>query len=441
MNTDLVEDKKKSEKKAINITQTLVIRPPQRSSVGIGKLQSAIKSADRGRRERLYDLYGELLRDPVLSNAIERRIMAITNTEILFQKEDKEVEEMAELIESHEFEETIAEIIRAKLFGKTVLELDFTNGYKVYSIPRKHLNTETKEILRNISDVTGYPYENDDFLLNIGKDDDLGVILTVAPFAIYKREGTGDFAQFVELFGIDTLVGYYDPDDENGRQEMETSMKERGSGASVTMSKNSKIETVGTSRQGQVDIHDRFLAKCDEQILIGILGQTMTTKDGSSLSQSKTHAQTEDDINQADRRFVQRVLNQELLPRLAKRGYPVEGGKFVFAEKGENLTKKEQLEIAEKVNSLTENGVDEGYFFETFGLPKAKGEKSHPNPPKGREQEPNEEEEQEEPQEPADKNKKQKTENQEPKAKSQKRKAKNLSLFDRIKDFFGDAPK
>ncbi len=429
MSTDLVEDKKKGEKKAINISQTLVVRPPQRSSVGIGKLQSAIKTADRGRRNLLYELYGELLRDPVLSNAIERRIMAITNTAILFQKDDKEVEEMAELIESHEFEETIAEIIRTKIFGKTVLELDFTNGYNVYSIPRKHLNTETKEILRNISDVSGYPYENDDFLLNLGKDDDLGILLTVAPFAIYKREGTGDFAQFVELFGIDTLVGYYDPEDENGRQEMETSMKERGSGASVTMSKNSKIETVGTSRQGQVDIHDRFLAKCDEQILIGILGQTMTTKDGSSLSQSKTHAQTEDDINQADRRFVQRVLNQELLPRLAKRGYPVEGGKFVFAEKGENLTKEQQLEIALKVDQQTADGVDDSYFYDTFGVPKGSKKKSNPNPPGT---DPEDEEEEEEPT-----SEEKKTKNQKPK----KQTAKGLSLFDKVKDFFGDAPR
>ncbi len=421
----VTSDKKTKSKKAININQTLVVRPPQRGSVGIDKLQSAIKSADRGRRERLYELYDELLRDPVLSNAIERRIMAITNTEILFQKDDKEIEEISKIIETYEFEETIAEIIRAKIFGKTVLELDFTNGYKVYSIPRKHLNTETKEILRNISDITGHPYQNDDFLLNVGKDDDLGVLLNVAPYAIYKREGTGDFAQFVELFGIDTLVGLYDPEDESGRQEMEEAFRQRGSGGSMTMNKNSDVKTIGTKSAGTVDIHDRFLTFCDEQILIGILGQTMTTKNGSSLSQSKTHAQTEDDINQADRRFVSRVLNQELLPRLAKRGYPVEGGRFIFAEKGENLSKEVQLEIAEKINTITENGVDESYFYENFGLPKGSKPKTNNNI---------KEQESEEPQEPTEN-----TQQEETKVKTVN--TKNLSLFDKLKDFFANAPR
>ncbi|WP_255317799.1 phage portal protein family protein [Capnocytophaga canimorsus] len=56
------------------------------------------------------------------------------------------------------------------------------------------------------------------------------------------------------------------------------------------MSNKSKVETIGTKSTGTVDIHERFADKCDEQMLIAILGQTMTTKDGSSYSQGKVHA-------------------------------------------------------------------------------------------------------------------------------------------------------
>ncbi len=409
---------KKQEKKQINISNVLVVRPPDRANVGIEKLKNALSSADRGRMYSLYNLYDELLRDPVLGNAVEKRITAITNSDLLFQSNGKENEEMSKFIDDPEFEKLLQEIMLSKFYGKSVVELGFAPAFTAVSIKRQHLNTERKEIVRELYDDTGIPYEDNDFLLNVGEEGNLGIFLRTAPYAIYKRNGWGDFAQFVELYGIDTLIGLYDPDDDNGRQEMEKAFRQRGSAGSMTMSKNSKVETVGTKSPGTVDIHDRFLDKCDNQILIAILGQTMTTKDGSSLSQSKTHAQTEDEINQADRRFVQRVLNTELLPRLEKRGYPVQGGQFYFAEKGENLSKEQELDIAERINQLT-GQVDEDYWFENFGIPKGKKKMEKPTP------KPSKEGDDDDPK------------NKPPKERKQKDKKKQKSLFAKEQQYYG----
>ncbi len=357
--------------KAINISQTLIIKPPVRNSLGIEKWKSAMQQADRGRRANLIELYDNLLIDTVLSMAIDKRVIAITNSDIVFQKEGKEIEEMMDLIDTPEFEELLKECMLTKFYGKNIIELSFTEGFKVTVIDRRHLNTENKHILTNQYDMFGVSYdEPNDFILNLGKDNDLGIFLKTAPHAIFKRNGGADYAQFCELFGIPMLVGLYDPEDDSGRQEMESAFQNRGSGGSVVMSKNSEIKSIGEKAPGNVDIHDRFLKHCDEQILIGVLGQTMTTKDGSSYSQGKVHADVEDEINKADRRYVQRILNRELLPRLAKRGYPVEGGWFSFPEKEKALTKKEQLEIAIEVDDRTEEGIDTDYWFENFGLPK-----------------------------------------------------------------------
>lgn len=418
--------KKTTAQKPINISNVLVVRPPDRAAVGIEKLKNALSAADRGRMNRIYDLYDELLRDPVLGNAVEKRITAITNADLLFQTDGKENEAMSDFIDTPEFEKLLREVMLSKFYGKSVIELAFTPDFKAVNIKRQHLNTDRKEIIKEVYDEHGIPYEDNDFLLNVGDDKDLGIFLKTAPYAIYKRNGWGDFAQFVELYGIDTLLGLYDPDDENGRQEMELAFKNRGGAGSMTMNKNSDVKIIGTKSTGTVDIHDRFLDKCDNQILIAILGQTMTTKDGSSLSQSKTHAQTEDDINQADRRFIQRVLNTELLPRLQKRGYPVGGGAFLFAEKGENLTKEQELNIAEKVEQIT-GQVDEQYWFENFGIPKGKKQQQ----PKGKE--------------PSNKDKgkgKDMDEKDEQKLSrhSESVKASNKSLFQRLRDFFVKAP-
>lgn len=365
--------------KSLKISQTLIVKPPQRNITGIDRWKSAMQQADRGRRANLIELYDNLLIDTVLSDAVGKRIRAITNSDIVFQKNGKEIEPIMDLIDTPAFEELLEECMKTKFYGKSIIELDFSTGFKITSIDRRHLNTETKQILVNQYDTNGVSYaEQNDFILNLGKDNDLGIFLNTAPHAIFKRNGGADYAQFCELFGIPMLAGLYDPNDEAGRQEMENAFANRGSGGSVVMSKESDIKTIGNSQSGNVDIHDRFLKRCDEQILIGIVGQTMTTLDGSSYSQGKVHADVENEINKADRRFIQRILNFELLPRLAKRGYPVEGGWFSFPEKEKALSKKEQLEIAIEVDNRTEYGIDEKYWYENFGLPKGslKKEKS-----------------------------------------------------------------
>lgn len=365
---------KKKQQKPIHISNVMVVRPPHRSPIDLQKYRSATQAADRGRRAALYDIYDDLLIDIILSDAIDKRIMAITNSEITFTRNGEVVEEIVDLIDTIEFEQILQQIMWSKFYGKTVGELEFTPKLKINNIKRQHLNTERKEILIQLSDQSGISYVDDDFLLNIGDDNDLGLMLKTAPYAIFKRNGWGDFAQYVELFGIDTLVGLYDPEDENGRKEMEEAFRQRGSAGSVTMSKNSDIKTIGTESSGTVDIHDRFLERCDEALLIAVLGQTMTTKNGSSYSQGKIHKETEDDIKKADRRFIQRILNSELRPRMEKRGYNVAGGSFSFVNKGETLNKTQQLAIAKTVHHITDN-VDEDYWFDNFGIPKGKEKK------------------------------------------------------------------
>lgn len=420
--------KSNQDNRPIKIHQTLVIRPPQRTNADIDKWRNALRLADRGRRYMLVELIDELFdADPVLSESWDKRVRAITNSDIVFQVNGEEIEEIMDLIDTTQFENMLKEIMGTIGYGKTVGEFCFDNGFAFENIDRRHLNTDTKQILLNPFDTAGVSYENDDFLLNLGKDRDLGIFIRVLAYAIFKRNGGSDYAQYAELFGIPQLAGLYDPEDENGRLEMEQAFEKRGSAGSIVMSKNGDVKTIGSEAGSNNAIHKDFLQWCDEQILIGINGQTMTTKDGSSYSQSEVHENTEDDIHKADRRFVQRVLNEKVLPILEKRGYPVKGGWFSFPEKEKALSKKEQLEIAVEVDDRTEEGVDPDYWFENFALPKGKGKKLNIN---------------------TEKESAEITEDKKPEAKDKEvaKKEKKVMLSDRgfwkkLGDFFANAPR
>ncbi|CAM3556749.1 MULTISPECIES: phage portal protein family protein [Elizabethkingia] len=405
--------------KNIKISQVLVVQPPKRDSTDVVKWRSAIKSADKGKRSPLTLLINDLLLDPVMADALDRRIRKITNHDIVFLSDGDEIDEMFDLIDSLKFEELLQELILSKAYGKSVVELAFNPAFDIYSVPRQNLDTKRKVILKDVSQDDGISYENDDFILNIGKDDDLGFLTRVAPYVIFKRNGGADYAQFCELFGIPILAGLYDPEDENARTEMEDSMTKRGAGGSIVMSKNSDIKPI-SSGEGKSAVHDTFLSWLDEQILIGIIGQTMTTKNGSSLSQSQVHQKTEEEIAESDRRFVQRYLNTYFVPILEKRGYPVKAGFFKFLDK-DDTPLKDKLDIALKVDEKTAEGVDDEYFYTTFGLPKG-------NKTNTKESNPSKEEV------PTD---------QPPKGEKKPKKvdAKGLSLYDKVLNFFGDAPR
>jgi SPP1 gp7 family putative phage head morphogenesis protein len=372
--------KKSSDKKGLLIN-TLVVRKLNRSVLDVGQWRLALRAADNDRRQKLYELYDDVLLDPVLSNAIDKRINAITNADLVFMTDEQINTEMDDLIDSPVMEDILTEIMNSKFWGKTVMELDFIDGLQAYNIPRQHIRPEKGIVTVNPGDELGYPYRGDDFFLEAGKDKDFGLLLKAAPYAIFKRGGISDWAQFCELFGIPTKVGKYSAQDEESRKALEEAFNDSGGTSWLITPKETEIELKESSTRGDGNLFNNFRKACNEEILISILGQTMTTTDGSSRAQSQTHKDVEEDVNKSDRRFVQRILNTELLPRLEKRGFPVKGGWFSFPDAAETIGQKDKIDIFDKFQNSLGLPIGEDFLYDYFGIPKPKaGEVRKPEP-------------------------------------------------------------
>ena len=57
----------------------------QRKIYDVGNWRTALSSADNGRTKQLYDLLDDIMIDGVLSDAVQKRIDAVTNSELTFQ--------------------------------------------------------------------------------------------------------------------------------------------------------------------------------------------------------------------------------------------------------------------------------------------------------------------------------------------------------------------
>lgn len=350
------------------IVNNITIKPMNRSVSDVDTWRNALRSADRGKLSALHNLYRDLLLDNVLSDAIRKRKRAITNAEITFtDKNGDPVPLMDDLIDSTEFEKLLNDLMDAHFWGFTLEEIDCTDGFRAFCVPRKHVLLPRQEIAINEGDERGFSYADDDRLIEVQGEEDFGLILNAAPYVIYKRGGFGDWAQYVELFGMPFRVGKYSNYDESTRQELINALEKAGSAAVSVIPKESDIEYIDNKSSGDGGIYKLLRDACNEEILIGILGQTMTTMNGSSLSQSQVHMEVQEGVHKADVRLIQRILNTKLLPILEKRGYPVGGGFFYFPDAGETISLKDRITI--DMQLIDRIPMPASYLHDTYGIP------------------------------------------------------------------------
>jgi phage gp29-like protein len=364
---------KRTEKKIPPIIQSIQITQARRTSQDITSWRNAIKTAENvymPRRALLYDLYEEILLDGHLSATIEKRKLAVSNTPIVFMENGKENEKLTSLTETEDFINLIHYIIESKLWGHSLIEMDFRNGGLIPTlIPRKHVEPTKGIILKTQFENSGFsyreaPYSN--FCLEIGYSDTLGILMKAAQYVIYKRGGFGDWAQYAELFGMPFRIAKYDGFDEKTRGELETALKEAGSAAYVVIPKEADFEFIQNATNGSSTLYETLINVCNKELSKLILGQTLTTEAGGSMAQAKVHQEVELEIHFADKLFVKNVLNDKLLPLLKIHGYKTGTGKFLFNQQ-ENIDLKTRLDmdlkLAEKIK------IDDNYFYETYNIP------------------------------------------------------------------------
>ena len=347
------------------VIQSIVIKAPVRRVYDVGDWRAALRAADNDRVKQLYDLYEDIMIDGILSDAVRKRIDAVTNSELTFQDPHGEaVPEITALMDTTAWETLLTEIMHSRIYGRSAVEFSFAPEFSVSPIPPKHIDLARKVILRHDSDDEGFPFEVDGFLLVLGGRRDFGLLLKAAPYAIYKRGGFGDWSQWLELFGMPQRIGRYSTYDPESRKLLEEAFEKAGSAPYVIIPKEADVET-NQVNSGNGSSYDEFRRACNEEILITILGQTLTTVQGDRGARSlgEVHKEVEEGKNRSDLRFVERVLNQRVIPILEARGYPVSGGRFIFPQAVEQLSVNDLVQLSSILD------IPQSYLHDKYAIP------------------------------------------------------------------------
>lgn len=350
---------------------------PDRNRKDIAHLKQAILSAESiyaANRVRLYDLYHDLVTiDGHLSGILEKRTKSVTNKKMVFvDAEGRKVDALDALIGSQDFECLIELIMDSIYWGISGLEFVPGHTFAFNEIDRRHIRPEKHQVARSQYDYSGIDISQYPGVWLIGRPKNLGKLLQCSMYALYKRSGFGDFAQYVEIFGQPVRIIQYDAYDRQTEARLRDILEQSGSSLVMMIPKQAQFQMMdGKTSNGDGALQERLIQACNREMSIAILGNTETTSSSSSsgYAQAEIHAGQQNQLTQADLRYVLSYLNSEFfLNILSSYGYPVKGGKFRF-EQEKNLNElKQRLEIDLQVSSKV--AIDADYWYETYGIPK-----------------------------------------------------------------------
>lgn len=351
---------------------------PKRFNIDTADFMMAIKAAenvDYTQRAKLYDLYNDILLDTHLSSVIDKRKNAVLCSSIQFQRDGKPDEAINEQLFSPWFYRCVADILDARFWGFSLLQFYKKGEWIDYDlVPRKHVEPVRKLILTRQTDLFGASWEEFEDLLFIGGNTDLGLLARAAPWVIYKRNTTADWAQFSEVFGMPIQEYTYETDDEEARARALQDANAIGSLATFIHGKDTELQLrEAGNKTGSAEVYDRFIERCNSEISKLILGNTLTTEASTNGTQAlgTVHKKVEEAVAKADREFVLNVLNYDMTDIFAHMGINTAGGKFCFPEK-KDVDPNTAMSVLTQLHTTFSLPIDDDYLYEKFGVEKPK---------------------------------------------------------------------
>jgi len=138
----------------------------------------------------------------------------------------------------------------------------------------------------------------------------------------FKRNGIKFWLIFLEKFGMPTALGRYPkntPDSEKDR--LLAALDAIRTEAAIRIPEGMQIELLEAARSGSAD-YDALVAHMDAAIAKVVLGQTMTTDNGSSRAQAEVHMEVRQDLVKADADLICNSFNLTVARWLTEWNFP-----------------------------------------------------------------------------------------------------------------------
>ena len=344
-----------------------------------------------------YELYEEILQDDRVHATLSQRRSAVTSrdTEVIpggKMRRDKMAAEFIEDVLEHIKWDTVTDMMLYGVFyGYSVAEALWMRDGPRVAIDRLKVRNRRRFVFDqdfNLKLLTTGNYNgellppNKFWTFSLGADNDdepygRGLASKLYWPWWFKRHQVKFWLVLLEKFGTPTVVGQYSrnatPDE---RRNLRRACEAVIGSAAVTMPDDMIVALLEASRSGSVD-YESFYDAMQTAITTVVLSETMTTQDGSSLSQAQVHMEVRKELVEADADLVCDSFNRTIVRWLTAWNFPGAAAPKV-TRRMEDPAALKALADRDKVIVDMGHRLDANYVERTYGVVL---DRTEPGPP------------------------------------------------------------
>lgn len=332
-------------------------------------------------RSRLIDLYDACLQqDAHIRSVIETLESQILGDRYMLARQNekgKYLKDVAQTrkIQGSAFDEIIRGIVEAKLFGYTLLEImpdiDPKTGKlcNVCSIERRNVLPDQRIVLKRQGiwlphwDLHSRTYQRNYVLINTGN---IGLFSATTPLILAKKFTVANFVNFSHTYGQPIIHGKTVSESNADRKRLAQDIANAAQNKVIVTGIDDEVDIKTFTMSNSEKIYTSLIEFVNKEVANLILGsESMAGGMQSYVGSTKAHQDIFRDRIEVYRRFIENVMNEEIIPRLVAMGYIGAGLEFRYSNRIE-MNNEDRIKLYDLVTNKYEVSADE--IEKEFGI-------------------------------------------------------------------------
>lgn len=332
-------------------------------------------------RSRLIDLYEACLQQ----DAHIRAVIETLQSQILgdrymlarMNEKGKYIKDIAatQKIQGTQFDKIIKGIVEAKLFGYTLLEImphicPRTSKLAEVNIierrnvlPDQHVVVKRQGIWLPNWNINNKTYRRNYVLINTG---DIGLFSATTPLILAKKFTVANYVNFSHTYGQPIIHGKTVSESNADRKRLANDIANAAQNKVVVTGLEDEVDIKTFTMSNSEKIYTSLIEFVNSEVSNMILGsESMAGGTQSYVGSTKAHQDIFRERIEVYRRFIENVMNEEIVPRLVAMGYINSGLEFKYSNRIE-MNNEDRIKLYGLITDKYEVTADE--IEKEFGI-------------------------------------------------------------------------
>ncbi|MDR2890566.1 MAG: DUF935 domain-containing protein [Alistipes sp.] len=278
-------------------------------------------------------------------------------------------------IQGSQFDKIIRGIVEAKLFGYTLLEImpgiDPRTGKlaEVNIIERRNVLADQRRVVQRQGiwlpgwDLTQPAYSRNYILVNTG---DLGLFSATTPLILAKKFTVANYVNFSHTYGQPIIHGKTVSESNADRKRLANDIANAAQNKVLVTGLDDEIDIKTFTMSNSEKIYTSLIEFVNREVSNMILGsESMAGATQSYVGSTKAHQDIFRERIEVYRRFIENVMNEEVVPRLVAMGYIPSGLEFKYSNRIE-MNNEDRIKLYGLITDKFEVSADE--IEKEFGI-------------------------------------------------------------------------